>query len=610
MRLRRALHRTGGPLRPHWHTIVCLALTLLFVGVALSQLQALLSAMHLSGKTPYSIGGLNHLFHKGPDAANTQSAIDTWRGYAAETAKHAPAAHAPETASPENVVRWSFAVDSLAFVPLYVALLWTFLTRMRHELEAWKTRQVPAGSRLRHRIEEGGLDSNEIAGSLDDYTNVARWTILAAILAGIVDEVENITSLLLVELNWADTHYGSVAFRVLIWILWVAGCAKWILGLGAFSASVVLGWVLLAGHADSAGNWWRLLRRRLWALRLHVTLALLVGVIFFAHEQMPDLVLRWTPIQLGLDLALAGVLAVTLWLFGHQLLTRGPIVPNWSSPTETILAGGLVGIAALLAGLQLTLHFTVDGRFRAGWGLIVPAVIIVAIAVLSRLIPPGVERLSRGSDVTEDGPPGVESVGAPAQPAAASAEPAEPVPVTPEETARSTPSAAEENPILPRVLAAAVVVGVATGILHASFGSAVYQSALTWWAPGLIAAALGGLLARLIVGRGEWLVWAGVPVVGVLVALGLTNDGELNIATLVSVSGLLFVAGLRVFYVFKLSGPGQRPRLAFVLVVPRSRRRGLLRPRRRIPVVDPARSSAPLASSSSSSSSPRRQAAC
>src|SRR5438132_14314902 len=99
------------PLRPHWPTIVCLATAVVFAGVALGQLQSLLDAMHLSGKTPYSIGGLNHLIHKGPDATNTQSAIDTWRAFDAETAKQVPAAHTPETATPEDVVCWSWAVD-------------------------------------------------------------------------------------------------------------------------------------------------------------------------------------------------------------------------------------------------------------------------------------------------------------------------------------------------------------------------------------------------------------------------------------------------------------------------------------------------------------------
>src|SRR5439155_20131222 len=111
-------------------------------------------------------------------------------------------------------------------------------------------------------------------------------------------------------------------------------------------------------------------------------------------------------------------------------------------------------------------------------------------------------------------------------------------------------NAVEENPALPRILAAAVIIGVAAGILHASFGSVVYQSASTWWAPGLIAAALGGLLLRVRVGRGEWLVWAGVPAFSVFVALCLTNDGELNTATLVPVSGLIFIADLRDFHVF------------------------------------------------------------
>ena len=103
---------------PPWRLVVGLLAALFFAGIALGQLQALLSGMHLSGRPSSSIGGLNHLFHLGADAPNTAGTISVWHEYAAATASQSV-----RTADPYRVVWWAVLVDSVLFAPLYVATL-------------------------------------------------------------------------------------------------------------------------------------------------------------------------------------------------------------------------------------------------------------------------------------------------------------------------------------------------------------------------------------------------------------------------------------------------------------------------------------------------------
>src|SRR5207244_397085 len=133
-----------------------------------------------------------------------------------------------------------------------------------------------------------------------------------ALAGGVADEIENASNLLLVRAGWEHVPNSSW-FHTLAWMLWFAGWTKWLLYLGAVLAVLVVGWVLLAGHSGSVSDWWSRVRPQLHVLRLHIVVSVLVVIIFFAHEQMPDLVRRWTPKQLVLNLTLATLLVLVVW---------------------------------------------------------------------------------------------------------------------------------------------------------------------------------------------------------------------------------------------------------------------------------------------------------
>jgi hypothetical protein len=510
------------PLRPSWRTVLgCLA-SLLFVGIALSQLQGLLSGMHVSGRAQSSIGGLNHLFHLGADVAKTEGTINVWHEYAAATVQQTA-----QTATPYRVVWWGVLVDSLLFAPLYVATLILFLSRGRAEIARWRD-TWPGTPLLRTRLERSSLATDV---GLRAYQRIAVVGIALAFAGGVADEIENVSNLLLVRHGWAAAPTYSSGFHALAWLLWFAGWAKWLFDVAAVTSALVIGWVLLAGQSQRVSAEWRVLRHRLYLLRLHVAVTVLVVVVFFAHEQIPDLVRRWTPKQLALNLALSALLALTLWLVGRRLLTRGRLEPSWDAMRRRRVALTIFTSVVALAATQVILQFTVTGAYRAGWGLAVPAAILIVLAGMGWLLPGGIGE-------------------------------ADPAPATPP-TAKPghTAAVADEHPALPRLLAAVVLVGVAAGILHASFGYAVYARAWSWWTVMLLAAAAAALVLWRIIGRGEPLLWGSGVVLVCLVVLWRTDPGELNASILVTVSVLLLLAGLRLFDALAITRPA-RPRLS------------------------------------------------
>jgi hypothetical protein len=198
--------------------------------------------------------------------------------------------------------------------------------------------------------------------------------------------------------------------------------------------------------------------------------------------------------------------------------------------------------------MLIVAHWARSGQYRAGWGLAVPATILIVLAVMGRLL--------RG-------------VGAPASPSPA---------VVGESSSgggdgesKPSPSASGEQPALPRLLAALIVIAFAAGILKASFGYAVYAREWSWQPIALLAAAVVALAGWLVRHRrGEPLLWAGTgALVGLvvlwladrvgLVVLQLTGPGgELKPSALVVSSVLLLGGGFRLFETLSSTRP-ERP---------------------------------------------------
>jgi len=478
----------------------------------LGQLQGLLTGMHISGRTSSGIGGLNHLFHLGADPDKTSGAIKVWREYADATKQTRL-----ETADPYQVVWWAVATDFLFFAPLYAAALLLFLRRARAEVAEWE--ETPPES-LGNRLRTSGLNSEK---SLDAYRRLALVGIGLILIGFLADEVENVTNLLLVHFGWAETpDYSRAWFHSLTWVLWVAGWIKWIGGLAAAGAGLVLAWVLFAAAID----WPRVktLGRRLILLRVHVAVVLVLALAFFGHEQIPDLVRRWTPVQLVIDVALAWALALLSWFAAHWLLTRGQWQPGWKDPTFRTIKHWLFAVVLAVAALQAILHWTFRGDYRVGWGLLVPATMLGVLALMGWVLPSGLGGALGAVDVEPppaDGPP----------------------------------------PALPRLLASFVTISFAAGVLHASFGYAVYAHGWSWSTLWLVGGAVVGLAAWVRRRARELLIWAaGGALVG-LIVLWVFDSGELKPSVLVALSLLLLGGGFRLYDALPAPADLPRPKL-------------------------------------------------
>jgi hypothetical protein len=175
-------------------------------------------------------------------------------------------------------------------------------------------------------------------------------------------------------------------------------------------------------------------------LRIHLLLVLVLGVLLVGHEQIPDLVRRWSPLQGLVTVALSAVFALAVWLSARWLVRS-------TQESELFTTGRpwlsyVVPAVILAAGVA----FWVVG---AGWGLIIPGALLSLAALLSLLARlPG----EQGSD------------GEVRATAPRSAEPA----------ASDESSDAESfGNRAARILAAAILVLLGVGIFHASFAQAI-----------------------------------------------------------------------------------------------------------------------------------------
>ncbi len=183
-------------------------------------------------------------------------------------------------------------------------------------------------------------------------------------------------------------------------------------------------------------------RARFHLLRLHFALVAFAAVVFFAHEQIPDLVRRWTPLTLIITTALAFGFALVVWATTRRLLTLRLATP--AQRTKETSGGSSSSSSRSSARWRSrssgsTSCSTATGD--PGWGLAVLAAILGAAALA-------------GSVVDADDPPQVDP----------------------------RPLVVGRQPRLPRVLASCVAIAFALGVFDASFGYAVYVHDLAWQA--------------------------------------------------------------------------------------------------------------------------------
>ena len=215
-----------------------------------------------------------------------------------------------------------------------------------------------------------------VAGLVKREARAYKITVGAALVYVVADELESMTTLLIA---FADMALG--------WLLIGLAIVKWIFL--AAAALLIAGQALQQWRADESTRQGEI-RNLTHLLRVLIILAPLFAFALIAHPQIPDLIRRWTPFQLLCAVALTTYLAVTLWFIACQLqLQHKP----WKSLRRP---RWIVGILLAAAGLQLlltSLLHLAGANFDAGWGLMIPALLTAAGALLALILKGGSSQL-------------------------------------------------------------------------------------------------------------------------------------------------------------------------------------------------------------------------
>lgn len=299
--------------------------------VVMGQLQSLLAAMHLPGETAYSLRDL--AFPGRADAA-----IETWFAHSRETTQH--------FSGPGLVTLFFTLVDTFVFMPAYSIV--------------FSVAAAIAFARLRAATDDDPL--------LPAYRTLTATAFLLVPLLGLVDLLENVTTLVLVQ------QKGD-APELLDWALTLLWATKWALAFGIL-APLLLAAAALARRAKAGGiDLWRTVV----ALRVQIALVAFFALFLFgpvAADQIDDVIRRWIGpdweevlASTALTLLLSLAIAATSW---RLLLLQER--PGRTLPLGGTLLGGvaLIAVSGLLAAVGL-----------GGRGLLALGALLVAIAALS-----------------------------------------------------------------------------------------------------------------------------------------------------------------------------------------------------------------------------------
>ncbi len=485
--------------------ILAAGIGIAFALLAMGQLNELHRGMHVSGDPAYVTADLDHVVNWGPDADQAEDVLTVWRKYRAATAEYG-GGHT--TATPFEVTTWFVLIDTFVLVPLYCGGLIVLLIFARRKIKRWKTPEAPRPEALDRHATAAGLKANDL---LDLHRWAASLAIAYIAIAAAADVLENVGYWTLARFGSANAppYGGSDAFRWRVDFLWWSAVVKWLFAVLAvvLAAGVLwqflVEWMSARRRSEEEGASRSRLRARIELTIVQVVLVTLFGVALLGHEQLADVIRRWTLRQFLVTAAMVTAFAILTWLVTRRLLVRGQWEPGWIHTPAGRRRARLVLFWAVIggAGLQLALNWATSGEStRPGWGLVVPAVALLVIALLGLLVR--------------------------SQPEPNLAPPLEP--------------ATSEDPPVPRLLAAATLVFFGFGIFHALFGFAVFERAWTWWALLPIVAALGGAAISRVVARRRSPLWgATVGVFGATILLAIPEERETDASIILAVALML-----------------------------------------------------------------------
>jgi hypothetical protein len=387
-----------------------IVLALILAGFALAEVNGVLCGMHGTGQPGYGAQDIVDLLHPWSTEAQADRVAASWRDYVVT-------AGPTERPGPDTMIWYFVLIDSLAFAPFYAIAAAFLLNRFTSK------------------------DETETAQRRAHLARAALWGVPVAL---VLDIGENI----LVRRTATDALRDGDVTQANAYAVWALNAAKTAAIVWFLVPLVALGVLWLrdvfrrrAEINESAPGALtaRTVARR---LRIHLLLVLVLGALLLGHEQIPDLIRRWSPLQGLATVAFAVVFALAVWLSARwlvrssqesELFTTGPSWLSYLVPVVILIAGFLLWVVG------------------AGWGLIIPGVLLGLAAVLSLLSRP-------------DEPDGND-------------EPDEPAPA-PANTAKPTTQDESADPNsfgnkAARILAAAILVLLGIGVFHASLAQAI-----------------------------------------------------------------------------------------------------------------------------------------
>lgn len=447
--------------------------------------------MHAPEHPARGIAALAPLTH--PGERSTEDTLLTWTGYAASLEGPARTARADAL----DVVRWHAVLDSVVFAPFLTFTIMLLAARAYYVLGPARKEAA-----VRKRFDESGMDTD---GAFKAYRKLLQFTVLAAFAYFMADEAENAVAWRLVEGAWPGANVAAAE----AWGLWLLTLAKWISLALAAAALVALARPVWLCRPNRGRN----LITAILRLRAQLVIVATFALALLFHEQVPDAIRRWDLWQLANALLFATSLVVLTWLLGRRLALLDREESRERIPVRALVAAVAVGVAATLV------HFLTP--VKVGWGLAVPAVILVVLAGLSWPLP----RLRRGRQQV----------------------------TTPQLTGEFA---------LARALAALVLVALGLAVLRAGFGFSVYVQE---WALRDIGIVMGSVAAfsaaSAAVGR-EPLLWGTIGfALGTGIVGALIEGQELPPSVLVAVAVLLLIAAWRFYVVAERTDDGWRERL-------------------------------------------------
>jgi hypothetical protein len=481
------------------------AVAIVFALLAMGQMNELQRGMHVQGDPARVTADLDHVFNLGPDREQAEGVIRVWRNYDDATREFGGGR---ENATPFEVAYWFIAIDSLLLVPLYTGGLVLLLALAYQRIRQWQSPNHPDPEYLPEQAKQMGTSAGEVLP-------LHRWGALTAIgaigLTALADLAENFGYLLLVRFGSGlrPPNFESAAFDRRVDFLWWAAVSKWLFAVVAVACALVVLWLFAVEWSLlRSGTLWGRLRPTFRVAGAHVALVLAFAAML-GHEQLADLIRRWTLWQLLVSTLFTACFSLLTWLIVRRLLVHGQWVPQWLWDDERrarwrrVLFWGLLGLAAV----QLLLHALGAGsERRLGWGLVVPASVLVVLALL-------------GLFVRDFEPP-----------------------------APAVSTLTVPDPTLPRLLAAAVLVLFALGVFQADFGYLVFTGAWTVYAVLPAAGALIALVVWFFAGRrGSPLAWATAGSVLPILALATGDVQPSDVAVTVAVALLLPVFAWRLY---------------------------------------------------------------